>query len=773
MARVAVLDLHVERGYFLHALSVRPALDALAARGHEVRWVRDEPGGPWAEALGGLFPEAPDFVLLLRAPAEAIVEAVRGAAPGARVVRVEHGAPSPVDGALDAVVPSGALADLVEGRAVGAARRLTKADLRAEAPPPDEPLFDRDGRAILRGASQGCPYLADARRSPAFADVELDPRRVRTTGCTFCLDNLGTFAHQPAAEVAASWVAQLRAARTLRPALREVLVGDERPLDALPGFFAGVAAEALGPVEALVRTRVDWLLSAHEDGTLGRAIEAAAQSGSVLHVYLIGFESFVQAELDLFNKGVTVADNLRAIALLRELKAHHPDTFEFARLRAHGVLLFTPWTTPEALLENARVMREVRFEELRADPLPTRLRLYPGVVLHALAERQGLLADAFGGRGDRAAEQGYDASVPWRFADPRVEAIFAASTALARRWRGVGAADVLELATRVVLARPALSPEDAPGVVAAVAEGWGDAALAFAMLGAAGAASGTEDDVPPCCAPGAGGEPFSPLLEHPGEPLSPLLNPLGRLRGVPHVPCSPWCAASEALAKRRLAALEAAAPGAGGRLVMELQRPVLALGGRSGVAFVGGAWYGDQFACIGGDPVGAGAPFDPARVMALSVSPGVVRLHRLGGDEELRVPLPLLVVPTEPLHPSVRAALALDLAPEELAARAPRGLQAGPCQVRAATVRDGSVYVLLAGERGRFPAKLTRGASTAATVGRAGAWRIDLTGGAPPPWARQAALDLGRIVGPPVTPVTPVDPGSAPPPDETSSRRDA
>lgn len=771
MARVAVLDLHVERGYFLHELSARPALATLAASGHDVRWVRDEPGGPWAAALAALFaPEAPDVVVLLRAPSTAAVDAVRAAAPLARVVRVEHGAPSAVDGALDAVVRGGALADLVEGRSVEAARRPTKADLRAAPPPPLEPLFDQDGRAILRGTSQGCPYLADARRSPAFAGVELDPTQVRTAGCTFCLDNLGTFAHQPTDEVVASWVAQLRAARAQRPDLREVILGDERPLDALPGLFEAVAASAggahagdpaplgpapLGPIEALVRTRVDWLLAAHEDGTLGRAIAAAAASGSVLHVYLIGFESFVQAELDLYNKGVTVEDNLRAIALLRELRERHGGTFEFARLRAHGVILFSPWTTPEALLENARVMRQVRFEELRADPLPTRLRLYPGVVLHELARRQALLVDAFtGARGDRAAEQGYDASVPWRFADPRVEAIFVAATTLARRWRGVGAADVLEVATRVVLARPELTPDRAAGEVAAVVDGWGDAGVAFDLLGASGVASAasTPADIPPCCADAGGGDAISRVLDHPELEISPLLNTLGRLRAVRHVPCSPVCGPSRTLARARVAALEAATPGASARLVLELQRPVLALDDRSRVA-LDGAWCGDTFACLGGDPIGSGAPFDPTGIMALTVAPGLVRLHGRTGTEDLRAPLPLLVVPSEPLHATVRAALALDLEPEDLAARAPRGLVAGACRVRAAVTRGGSVHVLLAGEGGRFPVELTRGRSTPATVARAGAWRLDVPGGPPPPWAREAAMALGRLVGPPVTPV--------------------
>ncbi|HEY8426868.1 MAG TPA: radical SAM protein, partial [Sandaracinaceae bacterium] len=155
-------------------------------------------------------------------------------------------------------------------------------------------------------------------------------------------------------------------------------------------------------------------------------------------------------------------DNVRAIALLDDLARRFPESFEHRRLRAHGFVAFTPWTRPEQLLENARVMREVRFEELRAEAAKTRLRLYPRTPLYALAEAEGLLADSFGARGDRAAEQGYDASFAWRFADPRVEAIYAACEGL-RAWsRDLDDADLLELSTRFVLRWPALA--DAPEV---------------------------------------------------------------------------------------------------------------------------------------------------------------------------------------------------------------------------------------------------------------------------------------------------------------------
>jgi hypothetical protein len=157
----------------------------------------------------------------------------------------------------------------------------------------------------------------------------------------------------------------------------------------------------------------------------------------------------------------------------------------------HGIILFHPWTTPASLLDNARAMRELRFHELRRYALRTRLRLYASVPLHALAERQGLLAERFDdGRVDRAVEQGYDASVPWRFADPRIEAVFRAANRVAEAMPDLLDADVLEMATRFVLRWPAFAdvPELAALPILYAPFSWGASpADVVAVAGAAGA----------------------------------------------------------------------------------------------------------------------------------------------------------------------------------------------------------------------------------------------------------------------------------------------
>lgn len=465
-ARVVFVDCYANDRLFVGDEGFRALADQIRADGTEadlLDLVRDDPppGKAMDDVLAAVRAAAPDVVVVSRAWSAALVDALRAVAgAAARIVRHSHGAPSAIDAQFDAVVDGEGLRSLLAGAASVSAPawRRTRSDMAVLRP---MPAPSPGARPTIAGPAKGCPFLVDVRTSAVYRDSGIDFDRVQTKGCAFCLDNVGAFAAFPEKVVVDAWLSQLRALRRARPEVREVLLTDERPHPYLPALFAAMLAEpALHGIELLVKSRVDWL-EEHADGALGEACELARQSGSVLHVYLVGFESFHQPDLDLFNKAVTVADNIRAVETLRALEARHPGSFEFRRHRAHGIVLFHPWTTPESLLDNAHAMRAVGFHELRSQALRTRLRLYSSVPLHALAERHGLLVDRFDdGRSDRAVEQGYDASIPWKFADRRVEAIFRAANRVAGAMPDLLDADVLEMAARFVLRWPAFA--DAP-----------------------------------------------------------------------------------------------------------------------------------------------------------------------------------------------------------------------------------------------------------------------------------------------------------------------
>ncbi len=468
MRQVLILDLVAQRDGFL----TDEGMNRLAAQLEpgSVRVLRATGVSPGdATVMAGVAQgPPPELVVMARAWNEALIQWVRTLIPSdARLVRLSRdGTPSALDGHFDAVLDVAGLVALLRGENPEQARfrPAITADLRRrlEEQSPVPALSSADGlRPTISGPASGCPWMVDARKSPIFEGVEGEG--IQFKGCTFCLDQSGAYAAPTQAQVLTSWLGQVRALRARSPQIREVLLIDERPHPFLPAFFEAVAAEpALHGLELLIKSRVDWLLQFGESH-LAPAAVAAAKSGSVVHVYLMGFENFDQFHLELFNKGQTAEDSEAAIVLLRALGERFPKSFEFRRLRAHGIVLFTPWTTPEALLVNARWMAKVNFAELRTEALKTRLRLYPRTPLFHLAQRDGLLTERFeAGRPDRAVEQGYDASAPWRFRDARTEAVFRVASALGAK-RAHDEAEVLSCAATLLIEHPRLAevPDDA------------------------------------------------------------------------------------------------------------------------------------------------------------------------------------------------------------------------------------------------------------------------------------------------------------------------
>ncbi len=478
---VALLDLHARSDQFQDDASLGALAAELEVEGHEVALVRSvlaaEPGGAvaWHARLAEFVSRGSfDLAVLARVWDEATITVLRGALRAdARIVRLTSGVRAALDDHFDHVLDFEGLKRLLDGDdnpSPAAFKKVKPAELRARAATAPSRLRvlapsalpgsiegELAARPTISGPASGCPFLLDAGKNPIFAGLGADQSKLQMKGCTFCLDNTGSFAAPTEAAVLDSWLAQLRSLRAQNPSVRELLLTDERPHPYLPGFFRALRGDpSMAPVELLFKSRVDWLLE-FADTAVAEAAALAEQHGSVLHLYLVGFESFDQFHLDLFNKGVSVADNAAAIEKVRELGARFPRSFEYGRYRAHGIVLFTPWTTPESLLENARWMRAVRFEEFRSEAIRTRLRLYPRVPLHALAAKDGLLVSAFEeGRPDRAAEQGYDASVPWRFQHEAMEAIFRAANDFGRAC-SLADADLIEAATRLVTRYPGLA----------------------------------------------------------------------------------------------------------------------------------------------------------------------------------------------------------------------------------------------------------------------------------------------------------------------------
>lgn len=431
--RVIGLHLRVMESGFLEPYTLRENLLRMRAAGADVAlWTSTEHAvaAAWPDRVAAALARAqPDLVLVDHVWRRDVLDAGRQAAPAAQWVRTASSVPMPHDAWLDRVVSGD---DLLAWTREGAwpatpiVRPTTAAALRQRrrddaAPAADLPELDLDGEPVvagrpsIRGPMDGCPFLLDAAANPVFAGLNLDG--VQRKGCVYCLDNTGVYQLPPTDEIVAAWLEQLQALTASRGQLGEVLIADERPHPHLPALMrALVDRPHLHGIRFLWKSRVDWLVQ-FGHGPVAEACELASASQTVLDLYLIGFENFADSALQRMNKGVTAADNLAAIAVVEQLGERFAQTFRWQDSKGHGIILFSPWTTPDELRTNARVMREVAFERLRSGALRTRLRLYPNLPLHRLAERDGLLAPEFETGRDRAAEQGYSGSLPWRFAD--------------------------------------------------------------------------------------------------------------------------------------------------------------------------------------------------------------------------------------------------------------------------------------------------------------------------------------------------------------------
>jgi hypothetical protein len=117
--------------------------------------------------------------------------------------------------------------------------------------------------------------------------------------------------------------------------------------------------------------------------TLTKILSAARERGVRIMFSSIGFESFSEKILAHFNKGVTVAEIIECVELLRRLKDEFGDTLLYRRDEGatHGFIHPTPWDDSETFPE---MDRNIFLHGLFEDILPehsTPLIIHHGSVL--------------------------------------------------------------------------------------------------------------------------------------------------------------------------------------------------------------------------------------------------------------------------------------------------------------------------------------------------------------------------------------------------------
>jgi len=299
-----------------------------------------------------------------------------------------------------------------------------------------------------------CAYAQPFAHSPQLAALDLSGC-VRSGGCSFCTRGPGQDGARVGVSAAVLARRQLTALARTHPPVQgrlSVRAVGAHALKSADELCALVCELPLPPTDVLLDARADTLVAARS--RLTRGLVHLVGSPHRLHVALVGIESFVDAELALFNKGTTWRDNLAAATLLFELEAEQPKHFAFREHGGLSLLLLTPWTELSNLALNLATVAQADLAGVCGKLFTSRLRLYPSIPLHALARHDGLLTDRYDDPLlDTARRNFYPDEVPWRFADPRLEPV----CRLLLRLEGArdGDGDALTLALRGARETPA------------------------------------------------------------------------------------------------------------------------------------------------------------------------------------------------------------------------------------------------------------------------------------------------------------------------------
>lgn len=300
-----------------------------------------------------------------------------------------------------------------------------------------------DRPAVVHG-SPGCAYGQDVRDNPHFAGVPFpEGSRVVLKGCSFCAT--GGVPRRPAGETLRSVLEQLDNILATEPETAKIQLNDQNPFPYLVQFVERAGERSQRPLEILIETRADWLLGSL--GVMERALAAAERHGHRVLLFLMGLENLSQKELDLYNKGVTVEQNERAVLECRRLRQRYPKGYSDTRA-AFGFVLYNPWTEPSDLLHNIESAERIGLEEFRGQVARSKLRLYPDTALYYKALHEGLVSERFAYDAmDSARRYGYEAEVPWRFKHLATDRIYGAHDVL---YRALGKHDELKVLREVV-----------------------------------------------------------------------------------------------------------------------------------------------------------------------------------------------------------------------------------------------------------------------------------------------------------------------------------
>lgn len=234
--------------------------------------------------------------------------------------------------------------------------------------PERKPDANTESVSIIAGT--GCPYsrstesavnydIAETIRLIGYDLTETALMRLeeifnrKAHGCSFCIFQLQEHTSYSTSKTIDMLLKQAEHLHRTYDT-RAFPIQTENPFPFLNRFLRTLLERGI-PLEFVsIRTRPDTLV--RHKAKLARTLDLAKEQDFHLSIEEVGFESFVEDELLLFNKGVGVKANMEALELLCDMKKLYPD--EVSVHVGHGMILFHPWTTLESLADNLQVMAQ-------------------------------------------------------------------------------------------------------------------------------------------------------------------------------------------------------------------------------------------------------------------------------------------------------------------------------------------------------------------------------------------------------------------------------
>lgn len=183
--------------------------------------------------------------------------------------------------------------------------------------------------------------------------MDLFEERMRG-GCSFCTCT-STHVFLPVEETVACLMEQAKfLQKTYR--FKSFVIGSENPFRFIEQLIHRMVEESINIEILAIRSRVDWVNKNKK--TLLKIVGLAKKNNFMISLQQLGFESFIQRDLDIYNKGYRVTENFKAVELIRKLKDFVPRNFQDG---GHGFIGINPWISLRDLEKYCESAEHMQF----------------------------------------------------------------------------------------------------------------------------------------------------------------------------------------------------------------------------------------------------------------------------------------------------------------------------------------------------------------------------------------------------------------------------